>query len=190
MTTYTTLTWTRTKQVNEVIHTAQRSGWSYTICTPLGGKPTLTALHVDGRKHTSTHLTLAIAKAEALDLMHPAEAMGWTRDPRTLIYSASWGRHSFEAVTEDDWSCSFTWKTDGDLIEVRTLPGSRDARVAAKRILEDIYGPDTQRPDTSESVTVRDALATALAAAGIASTPAKREQAASVLASLLGDASV
>jgi hypothetical protein len=185
MNTVTSINWARTKNehYNSTLHTGTRSGWTFAIHTPLGGKSHLTATHKDGRRFSGSHMSLASAKQAAIGIMHPAEAMAWVSNRAGGGKHAVWGNVEFRF-----------WRSlhDGRLYVAQFGSGTQvqvecfaDARMWAVDVLEELYGPIHPKPsETAETAAdgAVTALESALRAAGIRFTPRQLAIAALALA--------
>lgn len=182
--TYTSINWALTRQDDGTkIHTGTRAGWTFTIRTPRTSKAVLTARARDGRSSRTEHLSTQSAKEAALALMHPAEAMAWSRDGRRLL--ADWDVFSFVAVRNESgcWDLRIDHQTS-DPMDIRNLPNVADVRLAGVQTLVDHYGPIAPSDeDRKAGAALREAeaLEAALKAAGIRFTAKQLATAALVL---------
>ena len=195
----TTINWKTGSIGRTRVLTGSRAGWSFVITG--GGRDafTLTATHTNGRQQVLERPTRQQAKDTALELMHPADAMGWRRwygddvERNHGVYTTQWGPDLFR-VYDDNGQLFFQHM---DAVELQTFPavpvdGIKQARALAAAILRRIYGEDTGmyrspavgKYDVPESVAdpkARQKLADALTAAGVSFTPVQLSLAASLL---------
>lgn len=143
--TVTTVAWQRHNSGGtNTLYTGKRSGWTFTIQGRKNHVSTLVADHTNGRSFLSDHADVRAAKAAALELMHPSEAMGWGDDwsAQGRRYSASWGSLYFLAVQRPDGRLRFAYRENGGAWQgADTLDGRASMRQAARDVLCDHYGP-------------------------------------------------
>ena len=192
MRTLTTINWVRDQLAHTgapvgTTHTGTRGSWSFRITTPRNGLPLLTALCGDGRKVQQEHQSLRAAKTAALNLLHPAERMGWNAGQGSgpVLYRAQWDNLVFAVFQPfsvgDD--LGFQWRDTK--AEWRSTPvvvsGIREARQLAAAVLRDHYPTETPAGASKAADGPREALAAALEAAGIVFTPEQLDLAATAL---------
>lgn len=166
-------------------HTGQRANWVFRITTLPGGRPGLWAGHIDGRRITSLHDTLVQAKAAALDLMHPAEAMAWTSQVGVTRYVAHWDDLKFIAYNPGN----VLYFQYGDAAGFRSTPvvvsGIREARELAATVLRDrfpVRTPVVAAEGVDDALVDVNAMETALMVAGIPYTTDQLLKAARAMA--------
>lgn len=188
MRTMTTINWVREK-ITKVdgtllgtIHSGNRGSWSFKITTPRDRTPVLRGLHVDGRMVTQEHRSLKAAKAAALALLHPSEAMSWGAASHPIQYRAQWDSLIFVVYGNDD-SQFFQWRNPetGYRSDAHPVSGVREARELAAAVLRERFPADAPADESQAVLSPLEALTNALAAAGIKSTPEQRELAATAL---------
>lgn len=173
--TYTKINWVRRVVPNlGTTHTGARAGWSFSIHTPFGQNPMLVAKHVDGRRISSGHDTLVSAKAAALDLMHPAEAIGFNsaRWSGNLKYQARWDDLSFAVFVDSDDVLKFQYADvqTGFRSESRPVTGIKEARELTRAALCERFGSLTPARTRQDADTPLGRLAEALWSADVAFT--------------------
>lgn len=196
MRTVTTVNWVRSKKIDHMgylratVHTGTRAGWTYRIETLSGGKPRLTAAHKDGRRAVSDHATVNQAKAAALALLRPAEAMAWNACNDVTRYRAVWDDLTFVVYQPADvmyfqWRDASEAEPNGFRSEPVSVSGIREAREMARAVLRERYPaetPDAASQAAGEPLTDVNAMEAALMAAGIEYTTDQLLKAAQTLA--------
>lgn len=193
MRTMTTINWVRKHvmatdgTLTTTAHTGRRGSWSFTIETKRGGVPVLDAVNAaDGRRVSQGHVSLRAAKAAALALLHPSEAMGWNANQGTgpIQYRAQWDSRIFVVFETAADSLAFQWRDTetGYRSDVYPVSGIREAREMAAAVLRDSYPTETPSEAPQSSDDPRAALGLALSAAGIDYTPDQLAAAADALA--------
>lgn len=178
--TYTKINWVRSKKVDHMghlrltVHTGSRAGWTFHIQTLPGHSPSLVASHVDGRRVSSGHDTLVAAKAAALDLMHPAEAIGFNsaRWSGNLKYQARWDDLAFAVFVDSDGALKFQWADtqSGFRSESRPVTGIKEARELTRAVLSERFGQLTPARTQQDADTPLGRLAEALWSADVVFT--------------------
>lgn len=191
MRTTTKINWVRSQvrdaegNLTATNHTGQRANWVFRITTLPGGRPGLWAGHIDGRRITSLHDTLGMAKAAALDLMHPAEAMAWVNQSGVTRYTAFWDDLKFVAYMPGEVLYFQYGTADGFRSAPVAVSGIREARQLAARVLRDRFPTQspTAAPEAAQGALADvNAMETALMAAGITYTSDQLLKAAQTLA--------
>lgn len=182
--------WVRTKKTDHMghlrltVHTGARAGWKFRIETVPGQHPRLVANHDDGRHFASgPHATLNLAKAAALDLLHPAEALAWVRGDGSnqVLHTARWDHLRFAVFHQGDPErLFFQWvdTTTNTVSDKYGVNGLGEARQMARGVLWDLFPAEdaamipAQRSEVAEGP-LPDVVAVecALLAAGVAYTP-------------------
>lgn len=190
MRTMTTINWVRGLLTGPAgarrgtVHTGSRGSWTFRITTT-NGTFTLTAVHEDGRTVNQEHRSLRAAKDAALNLLHPSEAMRWgagVGDGMTL-YRAQWDSLIFVVFATVADGLAFQWRdADTDFrSEAVQVSGIREARQLAAAVLRDRSPEESPAAVPQAGDGPREALASALEAAGISFTDEQLSFAATAL---------
>lgn len=194
MRTMTTINWVRETLTTEdgfplgTVHMGNRGSWSFQIRTSTGGRPQLMARCVDGRTVKRDHVSLRAAKNAALELLHPAERMGWSATGSTglIVYRAQWDDLVFVVFRTEADTLAFQWRNTETGYKAPAAPvfGISEARGMAAAVLRDSY-PTEAPAEAPKAVdgTLIGHLANALAVAGIVFTDEQLVKAADELAS-------